>query len=422
MRYVLLLALSALSSCNVPVTESVNASDGLAYSVIYTVSITEGKDEADVSMRVRQNRALLREVRFPVTPAISNLRIDDEEVAMADEVVWRPPASGGTVQWTARLAHRRGNSNFDALLTDEWGIFRAEDLIPRAATRVLKGAFSKTEIEFDLPESWSVITEYAASGNSYAVKKADRNFAQPSGWIAVGNLGIRRENVAGMSLAVAAPVGHGVRRMDILALLNWTLPELARVLDKLPARLTIVSATDPMWRGGLSGPNSLYIHADRPLISENATSTLLHEVMHSALRQTAAPGYDWIVEGFAEYYSLQLLRRSGTISESRYRKAIADQQEWAESADALCRRSSKAATTALAVTVMQELDDELREVSGGEVTLDDVLQAMQSDRNRISLDILQRSVTKVAGQPSTMLQLDKLPGCRSIQTNSEESQ
>ena len=43
-------------------------------------------------------------------------------------------------------------------------------------------------------------------------------------------------------------------------------------------RLLIVSAGDPMWRGGLSGPSSMFLHSDRPLISENRTSTLLHEL------------------------------------------------------------------------------------------------------------------------------------------------
>ena len=162
-RYALLLALPTLAGCNVPVTESINAGDALAYSVRYTVTISRGSDEVDVSMRVGQNRALLREVRFPRNPAISDLRVDGKEVALSDEITWQPPASGGTLQWKAKLAHQRGNSHFDALLTEEWGIFRAEDLIPRAATRVIKGAYSKTVIEFDLPKNWSVVTPYEES-------------------------------------------------------------------------------------------------------------------------------------------------------------------------------------------------------------------------------------------------------------------
>ena len=44
---------------------------------------------------------------------------------------------------------------------------------------------------------------------------------------------------------------------------------LSRLLPDFPDRLTVVSATGPMWRGGLSAPASLYIHADLPLISDS---------------------------------------------------------------------------------------------------------------------------------------------------------
>jgi hypothetical protein len=369
-------------------------------------------------MRVRQPQALLREVRFRPGPAINDVVIDGKKVTPGDEVIWQPGKSGGILEWTVTVSNRRGKDRYDALLAQDWGIFRAEDLIPRAATRVMTGAYSKTTLEFELPAKWSVVTGYAAKDELIPIVKPDRRFDQPSGWIAVGRLGVRRETIANMEVTVAAPVGHSVRRMDILALLNWTLPELSIALGKLPARLTIVSATDPMWRGGLSGPYSLYMHADRPLLSENATSTLLHEVMHSIVRTSAAPGYDWIVEGLAEYYSLELLRRSGTISESRFNKAMASQQEWAKSADSLCQRRSKAATTALAVTVMYELDAEIREDSAATASLDDVLRALQKDKKDVSLEALRNIVESISGQGSRVLQLDKLPGCRSIQSRS----
>ncbi len=82
--------------------------------------------------------------------------------------------------------------------------------------------------------------------------------------MAAGELGVRWERIQGVSVFVAGPVDQGVRRMDILAFLNWNLPVLGEVLDDLPDRLVVVSARDRMWRGGLSGPRSLYLHADRP--------------------------------------------------------------------------------------------------------------------------------------------------------------
>ena len=52
----------------------------------------------------------------------------------------------------------------------------------------------------------------------------------------------------------------------------------------------VVGAADPMWRGGLSASNSLFLHADRPLISENGTSTLVHELTHVITRVRGADG------------------------------------------------------------------------------------------------------------------------------------
>ena len=63
-----------------------------------------------------------------------------------------------------------------------------------------------------------------------------------------------------------------------------------------------------------------------------------------------------VVEGLAEYYGLQLLRRSGTISTSRYDEALRELALWADDAAALCSSYSGGATTALAVTVLEEYE------------------------------------------------------------------
>jgi len=217
-----------------------------------------------------------------------------------------------------------------------------------------------------------------------------------------------------MSVAVAGPVGHAVRRLDTIALLNWTLPELARLLPELPPRLTIVSAGEPMWRGGLSAPQSLFLHAERPLISENATSTLLHEVMHMSLGLTSRDGYDWIVEGFAEYYSLQLLHRSGTISDSRFAAAQADIADWAKTAANLCGPTSTGPTTALAVTILDTLNSEIIEKSAGESSLDDVARELWRLGEKADLALLVAATRKLIGRKPDALHSDMLPGCRTI--------
>ena len=124
--------------------------------------------------------------------------------------------------------------------------------------------------------------------------------------------------------------------MDILAFLAWNLPEAARLFPSFPSRLTVVSANEPMWRGGLSAPSSLFIQASLPLLSENGTSTLLHELMHIGIGNSAGHNADWIVEGMAEYYSLKLLYRSGTISKRRFEKSLAALEKWGREAADLC--------------------------------------------------------------------------------------
>ena len=361
---------------------------------------------------MRQDRHLLREIRFD-TDQIAHLAGDGDLVVENDRAVWTLPDDGGDLSWSVRLQRGRGTDAFDALLTNEWGVFRAEDLIPRAAARSLRGARSQTRLRLSLPATWSAVTEYPEIDGSFRVSRAGRRFAQPAGWITVGDLGVRRDRIAGVRVAIAGPTGHAIRRLDMLALLNWNLPELARVFPELPARLTVVSAGDPMWRGGLSAPQSIFLHADRPLISENGTSTLLHEVVHTVLPIQGAPGFDWIIEGIAEYYSLQLMARSGTLTPARFDDAIRFQQQWAESADTLCVRNSTGPTTAYAVMRMHALDREIAEASEGAASLDDVLLRL-IEYDEADLSALVASATAVMGRKPDALHSDLLPGCRNI--------
>jgi hypothetical protein len=171
-------------------------------------------------------------------------------------------------------------------------------------------------------------------------------------------------------------VGHGLRRLDALALLRWTLPTLRDVAGALPARLLVVGAGDPMWRGGLSGPDSLFIHADLPLISNDGTSPLLHELVHAVVGARSGDGGDWIVEGLAEYYSIELLRRSRTISRRRYEKILSRLADRGSDVVTLEVERATGAEVARAVTVLHELDDEIRERSADAKSLDDVVRAL----------------------------------------------
>lgn len=418
---VLVLCLVCCTACGTQVSESALPADPLTYRVDYVVKPQIMDGTVEVTLTLSQGKALLREFTMRPDSRVTDLKADGVLEIDDAEVRWLPPASGGKMSWRVDVANQRDGGGYDAWLGMEWGLFRAEDIIPRAATRTLKRARSETWLSLQLPAGWTAVTQYFSKYGQIRIDNPERRFDQPSGWMVLGELGIRRETIAGIRVAVAGPVGQSVRRMDALALLNWTLPELERLLPELPARLTIVSAGDPMWRGGLSAPLSLFVHADRPLISENGTSTLLHEIMHLTLAINAADGYDWIVEGLAEYYSLQLLHRSGTISHSRFARAKADLAEWATTASSLCRRTSTGARTALAVGILAALDEDIRQLSAGESSLDDVVRELTQLEHSIDLYRLSEISERIAGGKPDTLHIAKLPGCRKMDTGSRET-
>jgi predicted metalloprotease with PDZ domain len=202
---------------------------------------------------------------------------------------------------------------------------------------------------------------------------------------------------------VAGPLNESVRRLDMLALLNWNLPKARRLVPDMPKRILVVSAGDPMFRGGLSGPNSLFIHADRPLLSENGSSTLVHELVHVATRLEGEKGADWIVEGIAEYYSLKLLWRSGTLDDHRYKQTFRKYEMWAEEADRLDVEIARGPITARAVGIMRKLDHEIYKKTKHDKSLDDVVRMLVSAEQKVSLEQLQKAVIEVMGEPADAL-------------------
>lgn len=381
------------------------------YDVLYDVRVNPAEESAEVRLVLKQPRDFLRELRFRVDPERhgsfeGNGTIDRE----GEYVRWTPPETGGQLRWNARLVSKRGKDAYDALITGQWAIFRGEDLVPPVYTRSLKGARSRARLKFSLPGEWSSVTAYKqADDGDYLIANEDRSFDRPTGWMALGQLGVRWATIADTQVAVAGPVGQHFRRQDILAFLRWTLPTFKEIFPDLGHRLLVVGAGDPMWRGGLSGPSSLYIHSDRPLISENGTSTLLHELVHVATALRAEPGADWIVEGLAEYYALEVLVRSGTTSPWRHRKSLKEVEEWGKLADDLFAESSSGEVTARAVTVMRAVDEKIRAGSEGTRSLDDLVRALIPER-RVSYERFRELAEEMAGNPVRALNPSRLPG------------
>jgi len=370
------------------------------YAALFDVAIVPSERAARVTIRLGDGADHVEWMRFRIDPERHRSFQGDGEIRIDDgSVEWRPPPNGGALRYDFRIDQLRDERSYDARCARRWAIFRGDDLVPPARVRTDPIAHSRSRLRLRLPEGWSAAVPYArVTGGEYRIRHEGRRFDRPIGWFAVGDLGVLREQIEGVSLSVAGPTKHGLRRLDIVALLTWSMPTLAGIFGDLPGRLLVVGAGDPMWRGGLSGPNSLFIHAGRPLIEEDGTSPLLHEMVHTLLGVAPGSGGDWIVEGLAERYSLEVLRRSGTLTAARYEAALARLRERAKRGGKLRVHAVDGDTRARAVVVMHELDAEIRAATADAKNLDDVLRALRQERKDITTSRFQALVEAVAGR------------------------
>ena len=358
-------ALAACAEESAPVSRS--------YALTYEARFDPPTGLAHARITVDQPRDLVRMLDFSA-PASRYTGFDGDGDVRVDSgrVFWTPSASGGTLSYSV-VIDRISDGVHQARLTNRWTVFRLGHVFPPARARALAGTSATATVALTGPEGWRFETPYGPSSSSTHTVPPDRLFPRPVGWALGGELGIRRDRIAGRRVAVAAPVGQGFRRQDTLAFLRWTLPEVVSLFPGFPERLLIAGSGQDMWRGGLSGPSSLYMHPGRPLGSGNGTSSMLHELMHVGMGSTPSASDDWVVEGLAEYYALALLRRADGISERRFQASLASLDDWVREEDGRLRNPSTGPDTAYAALLMHQLDEELR--ARGQ-SLDGVLAAL----------------------------------------------
>ena len=365
-----------------------------AFTLFYTAWVKPDPGIATVKLRISSHPDWVNWMRFYVDPERhENFLHSGELVREGDELLWTPPDDDAWIQYDVKIESRRSNGRYDGYITEDWALFRADDLVPPVRTDFRDGTQSRAKLEVHLPDGWSIATRYPRyTSGRYKVDDPDRLIDRPTGWLVMGRIGTRRETIGGTKVTVAAPVDQGVKRMDMIAFLRWTLPTMQSLFPDFPDRLLIVSADDPMWRGALSAPNSLYLHADRPMISGNGTSTLIHELVHVAMSARSGPKADWIVEGLAEYYSLEVLHRSGTLSTARYENAHEELAEWGKDVELLDVERSHGPITAKAVGRLRLIDKEIREQSGGRRSLDDVVRTLATTDGEITREAFAAAV------------------------------
>ncbi|MWV15806.1 hypothetical protein F3I16_07045 [Pseudomonas sp. L-22-4S-12] len=346
----------------------------------YQVRFLPESDQAEVSL-ILEDSDLVRSLTFDLGDKgyYSDFQADGSwQLDGAEKGVWQPGKGQSKLSYKVRISHPRQSGSFDARMTPDWALLRGDDLVPSAHLIKDDSIELVSRLQFELPNGWKgVETGWPRIGeNRFRINNPTRKLDRPTGWILAGKIGSRRARLGDTEVTVAAPVGEGMRRMDILTLLTFVWPEAQAVFPRDPAKLLIVGAGDPMWRGGLSAPNSLFMHSDRPLISENGTSSLVHELVHVFSRIRDTDRSDWISEGLAEYYAIELMRRAGGMSEDRYQAIRKKLIGWSKPVESLRTEESNGAVTARAVLLLQELDREIRKHTNNQRSLDDVTRGL----------------------------------------------
>lgn len=396
---------------------------GKTYRVEYQVTFLPASKEALVRMTLTPGSGRVHSLDFAMDAERYREVGGDGEIRRDGErVQWTPPSAGGALHWRYRIEHRRKGGGFDARITDRFVILRGDDLVPPVRAKVSRSARARASISAVLPEGWSAFeTGWRARDGEriFDIIDPERGFLRPTGWIMAGDLGVRRD-VVGLdsttchacrsgwcggdcsAVSVASPKGGVMRRNDTLGFVHALGPVLAQALGPLPEKILIVGADDPMWRGGLSGPHSLFLHPDRPLVSENGTSTLVHELVHVVTRLRSRSNDDWIVEGVAEYYSMLLLNRAGLLSDARLHRGIAWMRAHGKAVKRLHTARASGPVTARAVALFADLDREIGERSKGRADMDDVVRGLRA-RREVSVQDLRELVRGLIGGDSQVL-------------------
>jgi len=382
----------------------------------YHVTLLPQSDQAEVRLTLEQG-SVVRSLNLNLGDKgyFSDFSADGQwatapgESANALRGVWKPATGKATLSWRVHLNRHGAEASadkpgYDSRMTPDWALFRGEDLVPRARLDQQDGVRLQARLTFDLPPGWrNVETSWPRIGkNRFRIDNVSRLFDRPTGWMLAGNLINRRAHLGDTDVTVTAPKGQGMRRMETLTLLTFVWPKLQAVFPRTPGKLLVVGAAQGMARNASAAHDSIFLNGSRPIISESGASPLLRELVQVFARIQTRDRSDWIRAGMAEYYSVEVLRRAGGMTEDRY-------QDWQS---ILTRVGRKVTTlradrvdqpmTARAALLMSALDQEIRRKTDDQKSLDDVVQGVMRMGAVSTEDFVQLSAG-VMGEPSKVL-------------------
>lgn len=321
-----------------------------------------------------------------------------------NEIVWTPGGPYAELTYTAVINHRRApGKGYDSYAGEGWVLSRTSDLFPRSFAlfrRDIEPApESRARLVLRLPPGWTAATVFPSEGpDRYVVESPRQRFDHPRGWLLLGRMRRSDSQIDQTALTIALAPGVRLRPRPIERLLERTLSPLAALFDRPLPRLLILVGPDPMWRGGLSGESSFYMHDSRELRSPDRTSPYLHELFHVAAPFRPGPDAHWVTEGLAEYYSLAIQHRIGLLTDDDMAHAVALLAKHGVWGRDFTRTSLPALRNNSAPLVMYALDRRLRAVTAGAHGLDAVVTSLARDGGVVSTALFLGTVERIAGQ------------------------
>lgn len=401
----MLLALAALAGL---LAACLGAAARETFSIDYIVTVSAAEPRIAL---VRWEVAGIQEIqrfrlRFPAS-RFEAFQGTGELEPNDDGLVWTPGKPYAHLSYRVQINHTRARQpRFDSYAAADWIVTRAHDLFPRIDVDYLPDAKwspkSRARLILRLPPGWRSAAALAPLGrDTYQLSEPGKILDRPRGWFALGKFDLDRQEIAQTMVELARAPGAMLSAKDIFRFLDQTLPALQKLLHAEPARLLVVSAPDPMWHGGISSEHSFFIHAGRPLRTPDKTSPYLHELFHVLQPYTPAADADWVEEGLAEFYSLELQRRAGLIDAPAFARALEYFERYGLWNVDLTRQQDNAATNNSAPLVMYVLDQRIQRASAGKERLDDVVTLLAQEGGELSTARFFQAVNQVSGKKFT---------------------
>lgn len=319
-------------------------------------------------------------------------------------LTWTPGGPYAHLDYVVAIDRHRppGGSRYDSHAAADWIATRALHLFPEINVVFRAGAErarSEARLLFELPDGWQSLAAGAPlAPHVFRVEEPGQRLDRPRGWFLLGrDLRVERRTLAGSDVTVALAPGSRLDVARLWRLWSRTAPLLVPLLGPPPERLLLVSAPDPMWRGGISGEDSFFINGRIPTRSGDETSTYLHELVHVWQPFRPAPDARWFSEGLAEYASLRLQHRAGLLDDARFAhglQLLSDQGTWGQD---LTRSRAPAVLDDSAPLVVAALDLEIQRATEGRHGLDDVVRGLAAEGGTLTTARVLAAARRAAG-------------------------